>query len=227
MGTLYLVSTPIGNMEDITLRAIKILSSVETIACEDTRKTGLLLVRHQIVKRANLLSFYEENENFRLPQIISLLKEGKDVALVTNAGTPLLSDPGFTLVREAVCQGIKIVAIPGPSALLAALVTTGFPTDKFLFLGFLPKKPGKQEKVFKQIKAFEQLTIILYESPYRLIKTLSLLKTALGDVEGVVCRELTKVHEEMTRGTISELIDTFQKRKIKGEITLVLNYRQT
>lgn len=237
MGKLYLVSTPIGNLEDITLRAKRILSEVEIIACEDTRKTGLLLNRVRPGSRSDLsggqtwlkpqlISYYEENELKRIPEIIQFLKEGKNIALVSNAGTPTISDPGFKLVRECVNQGIKVEAIPGASAILTALVSSGLPTDKFLFLGYLPKKQGKKKKLLESIKAtqqFSNLTIILYESPYRLTKTLEDLQLCFGDIEIVICRELTKIHEEIRREKVSESLKYFEKVKPKGEFTLLLN----
>lgn len=230
MGNLYIVATPIGNLQDITLRAIKILSEVDVIACEDTRKTGLLLTRSHLVRgltsqRPQLLSYYEQNELQRIPQIISLLKEGKDVALVSNAGTPAISDPGFKLIREAIYQGIEVISIPGPSAILTALTSSGLPTDKFLFLGYLPKKQGKRKKLLesmKTIQQFNKLTIIFFEAPHRLLKTLVDFQEVFGDIEIVICRELTKIHEEIRREKISEAIKHFEQVKPKGEFTLLI-----
>ena len=197
MAILYLVSTPIGNLEDITLRAKRILGEVDIIACEDTRKTGVLLVKLNI-PRKRLLSYYEENELRRIPEIVRLLKEGKNVALVSNAGTPTISDPGFKLVRECLIQGIKVEPIPGPSAILTALVSSGLPTDKFLFLGYLPKKQGKRKKLLENCKlSAVHYTLIFYESPHRLIETLKDLQEIFGDIEIVLCRELTKIYEEI------------------------------
>lgn len=241
MGTLYIVATPIGNMEDITLRAIRILGEVDVIACEDTRKTGLLLQRLKEVqpgdrlnlttgstskREPQLTSYYEENELQRIPQIIQMLQEGKNVALVSNAGTPTISDPGFKLVREAIFQGIKVESIPGPSAILTALVSSGLPTDKFLFLGFLPQKQGKKRKLLENLKTekqFSNLTIIFYESPYKLLKTLEKIKEIFGDIEIVICRELTKIHEEIRREEISEAIAHFSQTKPLGEFTILLS----
>ncbi|KPJ71008.1 hypothetical protein AMJ51_00315 [Microgenomates bacterium DG_75] len=222
MGTLYLVSTPIGNLEDITLRAKRVLSEVEIIACEDTRKTGLLLKKLGIAKK-QLLSYYEENELKRVPQITKLLKEGKNIGLVSNAGTPTVSDPGFKLVRECVKQGIKVESIPGASAILAALVVSGLPTDKFLFIGYLPKKQGKRKKILKSLPT--KTTIIFYESPHRLLKSLKEIKDDLGDIEIVICRELTKVHEEIRREKISHSIIHFEKLKPKGEFVLLVQIK--
>lgn len=220
MGTLYLVATPIGNMEDITLRAKRILSEVDIIACEDTRKTGMLLARLNLPKKP-LLSYYEENEQKRIPEIVGLLKTAKNVALVSNAGTPTISDPGFKLVKECVNQGIKIVAIPGPSALLAALVSSGLPTDKFLFLGYPSKKISKREKIWRQVKN-AGVTVIIYESPYRLLKTLEEIKKNFGDINIVICRELTKIYEEIRREKIKDSISHFEKNKPQGEFTLLI-----
>lgn len=225
MGTLFIVSTPIGNLEDITLRAKKILSEVEIIACEDTRKTGNLLKQLSIPK-TQLLSYYEENELKRIPQIIKLLKEDKDVALVSNAGTPTLSDPGFKLVRECIVQGIKVEAIPGASAILTALVGSGLPTDKFLFLGYLPKKQGKRLKLLKNLATMNRImvvTIIIFLSPHRLVQELADIKEVFGKIEIVICRELTKMHEEIRREKISQSIVHFEKVKPRGEFTLLLN----
>jgi len=218
MGRLYLVSTPIGNLEDITLRAKRILSEVEIIACEDTRKTGLLLKKLRIAKKP-LLSYYEENELKRIPQIIKYLKEGRKVALVANAGTPLVSDPGYKLVRACLVEKIGVEAVPGASAVLTALVVSGLPTDRFLFLGFLPKKQGKRKKMLQSLP--EKTTIIFFESPYRLLKSLAEIKEILADPEVVVCRELTKVHEEIRREKVSQLIKEYEKKKPRGELTLV------
>lgn len=220
MGTLYIVSTPIGNMEDITLRAIRVLGKIDFIACEDTRKTGLLLQRLKIPKK-QLISFFGENEASRLASIIQIIKEGKDVALVSNSGTPLISDPGYKLVKECVAQGIKVIPIPGASALLAGLVVSGLPTDKFLFLGFLPKKSGKREKVLKSLPV--KTTIIFYESPFRLVKTLTEMKDIFGDIQIVICRELTKVFEEIRREKVSEAVAHFEKVKPRGEFTILFH----
>ena len=232
MGKLSIVSTPIGNLEDITLRAIKVLGSVDVVACEDTRKTGILLSKISNSQfpitnskaRPKLLSYFEGNEERRIPQIISLLKQGKDVALVSNAGTPLVSDPGFKLVRECIKEGIKIEPIPGPSAVLTALVSSGLPTDKFLFLGYLPKRKGKREKILRgctSIFRIIEVAVILFESPHRLLQTLKEIKTILGDVEIVICRELTKMHEEIKRGKITEMIKHYREKAPKGEVTVL------
>lgn len=228
IGILYLVSTPIGNMEDITLRAVKILGEVDYIACEDTRKTGLLLNKVQphngLEVRPKLISYFEQNEQERIPQIISLLKNGKKVALVSNAGTPTLSDPGFKLVRECVKEGIQVISIPGPSSILTAVTSSGLPTDKFLFLGFLPKKQGHRKNLFKNCHLLPvNCTLVFFESPYRLIKSLIDLKEVFGDINIVTCRELTKIHEEIRREKISKSLEHFQKVKPQGEFTILFN----
>ena len=220
MGILYIVSTPIGNLSDISLRAIETLQKVDLILAEDTRKTGTLLKSLKIKK--NLLSFYEHNESARIPQVIDFLKKGQNLALVSDAGTPTISDPGFKLIREAITQGLKIESIPGASAALAALVVSGLPTDKFIFLGYLPKKQGKATKIIKQIADLD-FTIILFESPKRLLRNLKLLKDLLGNKSTVVARELTKLHEEYLRGDIEDIIEHFKKNPIKGEITLIIH----
>lgn len=223
MGRLYLVSTPIGNLEDITLRAKRVFSEIDIIACEDTRITGNLLKQLSLPK-PQLLSYYEENEMRRIPEIIKLLKEGKNVALVSNAGTPTISDPGFKLVKECIDQGIQVEAIPGASSILTALVSSGLPTDKFLFLGYLPKKKNKRLNLLKNYTLDARpYTLIFFESPHRLLKTLIDLKETFSDIEIVICRELTKVHEEIRKEKISQAIAHFEKIKPKGEFTLVFN----
>ena len=242
MGVLYLVSTPIGNREDITLRAIRVLFSVDLIACEDTRKTRNLLEFYEanykellpkslIDKKnyKNLISFYEENEEKRIPFLLDLLKSGKTVGLVSSSGTPTLSDPGFKLVRECLGQNIKVESIPGPSSILAALTTSGLPTDKFFFLGFLPKKQGKRLRWLKNLaKTYQYIsfTTVFFESPYRLTKTLNDLKDVFGDIEIVISRELTKIYEEIRKDKISNLLNHFQNTKPKGEFVLSFNIPQ-
>ena len=224
MGTLYIVSTPIGNMEDITLRAIRLLGKVDVIVCEDTRKTGLFLQRLKIPRRAQLISYYEENELKRIPEVIKLLKDNKDVALVSNAGTPTISDPGYKLVRECISLGIKVSPLPGSSAILAALVASGLPTDKFLFLGYLPKKSAKRKKILENCKKVPfSYTLIIFESPYRIIKLLNEIKEIFGETEIVICNELTKMFEKIIKGKPEELRKTFQNNPLRGEITLLLN----
>lgn len=225
-GILYLVATPIGNLGDITLRAIEVLRNVEYIACEDTRKTGILLKSLEINRKAFLISYYEETENARIPNILNLLINGKDVALVSDSGTPLISDPGFRLVREARRNNINVVSIPGPSAAISALVSSGLPTDKFTFLGFLPKKEGNKTRLLSEIKDSNknvEATIIIYEAPHRLIKTLKSIESVFGDITISISRELTKIHEEVFEAKISEVIEKYEKINPKGEFVILFN----
>lgn len=228
MGTLFIVSTPIGNLRDLSLRSIDLLNKVEIIACEDTRHTGLLLRHISREAKPTLLSYYEQNEFNRIPQILNALSNGKDVALVSDAGTPTISDPGFKLVRECVKLGIKVESIPGPSSVISALVVSGLPTDKFLFLGFPPKKQGHRKSLFEKVKSSNELvksTIIFFESPHHLIRTLEDVKAVFGDIDIVICRELTKIHEEVRREKISESITHFIKVAPKGEFVILFHLR--
>ncbi len=232
LGTLYIVATPIGNMQDITLRAISVLSKVNYIACEDTRKTAFLLKEvngMQSTERSSrpfLISYYEQNESQRIPKIINILENGFDAALVSDAGTPAISDPGFKLIRECIRGGIKVISVPGPTSLISALVTSGLPTDKFLFLGYPPRKPGHRIKFFQKITpALDSVgvTVILFESPHRILQTLEELNKVFGDIDIVICRELTKVHEEVRREKISSSIAHFSKINPKGEFVILFN----
>lgn len=218
-GILYIVSTPIGNREDITLRALRILKEVELIAAEDTRHTGLLL-RHFGIQTP-LTSYFEGNELKKRDFILSRLKQGVRVALVSDAGTPGISDPGFRLVQMAIGNQIPVVPIPGPSAGTTALSVSGLPTDAFLFKGFLPHKSKKRRGMLEQLEEVRE-TIIFYESPHRIIETLKDISDILGDREMVLARELTKIYEEVLRGRVSEIQNQIIGRKIKGEITLVI-----
>ena len=217
---LYVVGTPIGNLKDITLRAVEILLDVPVILCEDTRKTYQLLLKYQKPGKnlPRLISFYEENENQRIPEVISLLKSGTEIALVSNSGTPTISDPGFKLIRQCWDEGIKVIPIPGPSSCIAALSCSGLPTDKFLFLGFLPKKGLKN--YFGKFKDLE-VTIIFYESSNRILKTLKIIKEVFQKGRIVIAREISKIYEEYLRGDIDKIIEILEKRKLKGEITIV------
>ncbi len=217
-------------MEDITLRAVKILNEVDLVLAEDTRKTGLLLQHCQIKKP--LLSYYEQNELQRIPEVLTKIKSGQKIALVSNAGTPTISDPGFKLVRECIKENIQVISIPGPSAILTALTSSGLPTDKFLFLGFLPKKQGKRKKLLQDLYQCNvtviqnHLTIVFYESPFRLLDTLSNMKEIFGDIEIVVARELTKIHEEIRREKVSSALDYFSRTSPRGEFTILFNIPQ-
>jgi 16S rRNA (cytidine1402-2'-O)-methyltransferase len=218
-GKLYLVSTPIGNLEDMTLRAIKVLRRVDLIAAEDTRRAQRLLARYRA--KAPLTSFFEHNEPAKKDVLLKRLFEGQDIALISDAGTPGVSDPGFRLVKRAVEEGIEVIPIPGPSAHVAALVVSGLPTDSFHFFGFLPPKGAKRKKRLEEIKELRG-TIILYESPHRLLRTLQDIEDACGDRHVVIARELTKLYEEVIRGSTTEVLAGLAGRKIRGEITLVV-----
>jgi 16S rRNA (cytidine1402-2'-O)-methyltransferase len=219
-GTLYIVSTPIGNREDITLRALRILKEVDLIASEDTRHTGLLL-RHYGIQKP-LTSYFEGNELKKRDFILSKLKQGDRIALVSDAGTPGISDPGFRLIQLAIENQILVVPIPGPSAVIAALSVSGLPTDSFLFKGFLPHKMKKRRGLLKELEDVRE-TLIFYESPYRISETLRDIYEVLGDREIVLSRELTKIYEEVLRGKVSKIQIQMGERKLKGEITLVIS----
>lgn len=219
-GTLYLVSTPIGNLEDLSPRARRTLAAVGLVACEDTRRTGRLLSHLGV--RNRLLSLHEHNERQRLPQLLSELEAGVDVALVSDAGTPLLSDPGFPLVRAAAERDVPVVAIPGPSAVLAALVVSGLPPYPFTFAGFPPPKAGRRRRFFDRLASLPH-TLVFFESPHRLLKSLADARAALGDRAAAITREITKLHEEALRGPLSELERTLAERAaLKGEFCIVV-----
>ena len=220
IGTLYIVSTPIGNLEDITLRALRILKEVDLIAAEDTRHT-ILLLRHFGIQTP-LTSYFEGNELKKKEFIVSKLNQGDRVALVSDAGTPGISDPGFRLIQTAIENQIPIIPIPGPSAAIAALSVSGLPTDAFFFKGFLPHKSKKRQDLLKQL-GYARETLIFYESPHRLSEALNDLLNILGDREMVLTRELTKIYEEVLRGKVSEIKEQIGERKLKGEITLVIS----
>ncbi len=219
MNKLYLVPTPIGNLKDITFRAIEILNSVDLILAEDTRKTGILLKHYNIQNR--LRSFHKFNEHKILSGIINEIHGGNSIALVSDAGTPGISDPGFLLVRECIEKGIVVETLPGATAIIPALVNSGLPCDRFIFEGFLPQKKGRNKKMEALVN--EERTIVFYESPHRLLKTLELIKTFMGEDRIVsVSRELTKIHEENFRGTLTEVIEHFSETAVKGEIVIIL-----
>jgi 16S rRNA (cytidine1402-2'-O)-methyltransferase len=218
-GKLYLVSTPIGNLEDITLRALNVLKQVDLIAAEDTRRTGMLLNHYHIQKKLD--SYHDHNKKHKTSGLINKLIQGTDIALVSDAGTPGISDPAFYLVREAVSQNIQIIPIPGPVAAIAALVASGLPTDRFFFEGFLPAKKKRKKKL--ESLAEQTCTIVLYESPHRLIRTLKDLEYFCGNRKIAVCRELTKKFEEIVRGSLTEVREAFtQRSSIKGECVLIM-----
>lgn len=216
-GALFIVSTPIGNMGDITFRAVEVLKKVRFVACEDTRRTGSLSSKLGLGIKS-YVSFFEGNEAEKTRYIISLLEAGNDVALVSDGGTPLISDPGYKLVRECRNLQIKVESIPGPSALITALTLSGLPTDKFMFLGFSPKSRGKRMNFFNDVKNFKDITFVFYESPHRIVESLEDLKTVLGDIEIVACREMTKVFEEVLSDKISVIL---KKLNPRGEFTIV------
>lgn len=218
-GILYVVATPLGNMEDMTLRGIRILKEVDLIAAEDTRTTKKLLNHYGI--HTPQTSYFEHNELKKAEALLILLKGGQKIALVSEAGTPSISDPGFRLIHLAIGHNIPVVPIPGASAALAALSVSGLPTDSFIFLGFLPSKPAKRRKAIERSKDLDR-TLILYESPHRLMAALTDLLEILGDREIVVARELTKAFEEVLRGKISQVLKELGEGRIRGEITLVV-----
>ncbi len=218
-GILYVVSTPIGNLSDITLRALEILKQVDLIAAEDTRHTGVLLKNYSVT--TPLTSYHDFNKEKKAPELIQKILSGSSIALVSDAGTPGISDPGYLLIKLAIENQIQIVPIPGPAAFVSALVVSGLPTDKFVFEGFLPTKGQKRKKRLEELVQ-EKRTLIFYESPYRLLKFLDEARQILGDRRISVARELTKKFEEIKRGTISEVQQYFQAGKIKGELVIVV-----
>ncbi len=219
MGILYIVPTPVGNLEDMTLRAIRILKEVDVVLAEDTRTSGILL-KHFDIKN-QLLSHHKFNEHGTAAGVVSRLLAGENIALISDAGTPGISDPGFFLVREAVKAGVEVQCLPGATAFVPALVSSGLPCDRFVFEGFLPQKKGRQTKI--QSLADEERTMIFYESPYRVVKTLEQFAEAFGGDRPVsVCREISKVHEESVRGTLTEVIAYFKEHEPRGEFVIVL-----
>jgi 16S rRNA (cytidine1402-2'-O)-methyltransferase len=224
-GTLYIVATPIGNLEDITYRAVRVLGEVDRIACEDTRQTRKLAERYGI--GTPMVSYHEHNERKRSEELLAALRAGKNIALVSDAGTPLVSDPGYRLVRAAREAGIAVSPVPGPAALVAALSASGLATDAFVFLGFLPAKKGQRRKVLEGWKAAEA-TLVFYEAPHRMMETLADIEDVLGAREVVLARELTKVHEEFLRGSVREVLESLEKRPaLKGEMTVMVGRGET
>lgn len=239
MGTLFLIATPIGNLSDISLRAMDILMETEYIACEDTRKAGILLRYIRSVKKIEtppkkmLISYYEQNEFQRIPNILTVLRNDHNVAVISDAGTPAVSDPGFRLVSAAIAEGVPVDVIPGPSSVITALAISGFPTDKFLFIGYLPKKPGKRNKTLLELKNMYETTenlhptLVLFEAPHRILSVLDELYDVYGDIPIALCRELTKIHQEVRRETITQAQAHFKKVPPRGEFVIVCNPEKT
>ncbi len=220
-GTLYLIATPIGNLEDITHRAVRLLGEVDVIACEDTRHTQKLLSHYGIKTRT--ISYHEHNERERAAELVERLRQGSDVAVVSDAGTPGISDPGFRLARVAIDNGMRVVPVPGASALVSALVASGLPTDEFFFGGFLPARSGARRARLNELRSIAA-TLVFYEAPHRIAATLKDAREILGEREAVVARELTKLHEEIARGRLSELADRFSSTEsARGEMVLVID----
>jgi 16S rRNA (cytidine1402-2'-O)-methyltransferase len=219
-GQLFIVPTPIGNLEDITLRALRVLKEVDLIAAEDTRHTQHLLNHYGI--RTSLTSYHEHNEREKAQTLVDRIKNGANIALVSDAGTPAIADPGFRLVAAAIAAGVQIVPLPGAAALATVLSASGLPTDRFLFEGFLPAKKAERRAKLQALRE-QTATLIFYEAPHRLLDTLNDIRQLLGDRRLVVAREVSKVHEEFLRGAVSGIVDQLADRKVKGEITLVVH----
>jgi 16S rRNA (cytidine1402-2'-O)-methyltransferase len=220
-GTLYIVSTPIGNLEDITHRAIRVLREVDLIACEDTRHTRKLLNHYGITTRTT--SYHDHNERERAAELLETLKQGSNVAIVSDAGTPGISDPGFRIAKLAAENDVQVVPVPGPTALIAALVASGFPSDQFFFGGFLPARSNQRRARFGEVSSMPA-TLVFYEAPHRIAESLRDALEMLGEREAVVARELTKLHEELRHGRLSELAENFSEREdVRGEIVLIID----
>jgi len=218
-GTLFLVSTPIGNLEDVTLRALRVLKEVDLVACEDTRRTRVLLAHYGI--STALTSLYDEIEQKKSEVLVAKLTEGISIAYVSDAGTPLISDPGYRLVRHAIEAGVPVVPVPGPSAVITALSVSGMPSDRFAFFGFLPERSGRRQSVLRDLKDLP-VTLVFYESPRRVVESLRDIRAVLGDRQVAVTRELTKLFEEVKRGPVSDVIAQMEGGDVKGEITLLV-----
>lgn len=221
-GTLYIVSTPIGNLEDITLRALRILKEVDLIAAEDTRHSLKLLTHFNI--RKPLVSYWGEKEKVRAEETLQRLKDGQSVALISDAGTPGISDPGTVLIGKAIEEGIRVVPVPGPSAVITALSLSGFSTEEFTFCGFLPAKETQRRKALERV-SLEQRTLVFYEAPHRILETVADIAKIIGERNVVVIRELTKLHEEVFRGTVSAVLDGLEHSTIAGEYVIILDGR--
>ena len=221
-GTLYIVSTPIGNLEDITLRALRILREVDVIAAEDTRHSRKLLTHYGISKL--LISYWGEREKVKSKEILERLRSGQSVALISDAGTPGISDPGAVLIKIAIEENIHVISIPGPSALIAALSLSGLPADQFIFVGFLPSRKSLRVKVLKEL-SLELRTLVFYEAPHRILETLTDMKDVFAERRAVIVKEITKIHEEAFRGSIPDILSNVQKTKIAGEYVIVIEER--
>jgi 16S rRNA (cytidine1402-2'-O)-methyltransferase len=221
VSTLYLVGTPIGNMEDVTLRALSVLSEVRAVACEDTRRTRILLTRHGIKTPEILFSLHEHNEHRALGRVLGLLESGVDVALCSDAGQPLISDPGYPTLRQVIARGHAVEVIPGPSAVTAALTVSGLPVSSFTFKGFPPRKPGPRRR-FLEIELNSPHTLVIFESPHRLAGLLEQAREVYGDRAACICVELTKKFEEVRRGTLSELLEQLPASQVRGEVTVLI-----
>jgi 16S rRNA (cytidine1402-2'-O)-methyltransferase len=222
MSTLYIVATPIGNLDDMTIRAGKILAEADCICAEDTRVSRVLLSRYNI--STSVIPYHDFNKEKMTPQIIKMLQDGKNIALISDAGMPGIADPAFNLVREAIKNKIPVVPIPGPSAFISALVCSGLPTDRFVFENFMPPKSARRKKIFETFKT-EPRTVIFYETPHRIVSVLTDMNEILGDVNVVIARELTKIFEEFLRGTPKMLLEHFAQKKPRGEMVVMLNTR--
>lgn len=222
-GTLYIVSTPIGNLEDITLRALRVLKDVDIIAAEDTRHSAKLLSHYGISK--TLLSYWGEREKAKAEQVLKHLREGRSVALISDSGTPGISDPGAVVIKRAIEEGFSVVPVPGPSAVIAGLSVSGLPTKEFTFIGFLPEKHSQRQKALRDL-SFEERTLVFYEAPHRLIETLKDMKGILGNRQACLIREITKLHEEALRGSLSDIISVLESRSVKGEYVIIISGRE-
>jgi 16S rRNA (cytidine1402-2'-O)-methyltransferase len=218
-GKMYVVGTPIGNLEDITLRALNTLKASDLIACEDTRRTQKLLNHYNV--RTPTISYHEHNEMTRAPELVLEMEQGSVISLVSDAGTPVLSDPGFRLVHLAIRHKIPVVPVPGPSALVAALTAAGIPMNEFIFAGFLPVKRSARRKALTSLAGPEK-TVVFYEAPHRIIDSLQDIRDILGDREAVIAREVTKIHEEFLRGSVAEIHGLLKKEPVKGELTIIV-----
>jgi 16S rRNA (cytidine1402-2'-O)-methyltransferase len=221
-GTLYIVSTPIGNLEDITLRALKVLKEVDVIAAEDTRHSSKILTHYGISKP--LISYWREKEKVKSTEILERLHSGQSVALVSDAGTPGISDPGAVLIKRAIEVGLSVVSIPGASALIAALSISGLSTEEFTFMGFLPARKSQRQKILKEL-SLEPRTLVFYEAPHRILETMSDMKEIFGERKAAVVKEISKIHEEILRGSISEILSKLERSTIAGEYVIVVERR--